>query len=380
MVPDVSIIVPCYNSGMYVDACLDSLTRQTLKNIEIICINDGSTDDTWPRLCRWKNRDSRIILLEQPNAGVSAARNAGLNAANGLYIGFTDPDDYADADMFARLFSAAREYDADIVECGNYVFSDSTGQPIESKRRSPKWSFDPAASPAGFFDDSVWGRMDICVWNKLFRRSLLEKHRLRFDEILKQGGEDENFRLMAVPHAERLLLIPDCMYHYRHMRNGSLSGQSDNSIHAVCRQEFDRLLHIVGYWKQNGWLNAGLFTYGMRKLKPFFVARHSLFSHISTNQRQGILNLWNLFYQQAEGERFLPSVPERDRRLADILNSLHCPTHGFNRLVAKTGSCLPGPMGRYYALQAIMADHSRNMKNWVENLRNSGADDLFDKP
>lgn len=121
MIPDVSIIVPCYNVAAYVDSCLDSLVRQTLRNIEIICINDGSTDETWIHLLRWKEKDSRIILLNQRNAGVSAARNAGLDAARGLYVGFADPDDYMDPEMYSRLFSAALEYDADIVECGNHV-------------------------------------------------------------------------------------------------------------------------------------------------------------------------------------------------------------------------------------------------------------------
>ena len=107
MIPDVSIIVPCYNVAAYVDSCLESLVRQTLRNIEIICINDGSTDETWTHLLRWKEKDSRIILLNQRNAGVSAARNAGLDAARGLYVGFADPDDYMDPEMYSRLFSAA---------------------------------------------------------------------------------------------------------------------------------------------------------------------------------------------------------------------------------------------------------------------------------
>lgn len=104
MIPDVSIIVPCYNVAAYVDSCLESLVRQTLRNIEIICINDGSTDETWTHLLRWKEKDSRIILLNQRNAGVSAARNAGLDAARGLYVGFADPDDYMDPEMYSRLF------------------------------------------------------------------------------------------------------------------------------------------------------------------------------------------------------------------------------------------------------------------------------------
>lgn len=207
MIPDVSIIVPCYNVAAYVDSCLESLVRQTLRNIEIICINDGSTDETWTHLLRWKEKDSRIILLNQRNAGVSAARNAGLDAARGLYVGFADPDDYMDPEMYSRLFSAALEYDADIVECGNHVFEDSSDRIIEAKRRSPSRHFEENASPASFFRDSIWGKMDICVWSKLFRKSMLDAHRLRFNVHLKSGAEDETFRLMAVPHALSLIHI-----------------------------------------------------------------------------------------------------------------------------------------------------------------------------
>lgn len=311
MIPDVSIIVPCYNVAAYVDSCLESLVRQTLRNIEIICINDGSTDETWIHLLRWKEKDSRIILLNQRNAGVSAARNAGLDAARGLYVGFADPDDYMDPEMYSRLFSAALEYDADIVECGNHVFEDSSDRLIEAKRRSPSRHFEENASPASFFRDSIWGKMDICVWSKLFRKSMLDAHRLRFNVHLKSGAEDETFRLMAVPHASRLLFIPDCLYYYRLMRNGSLSRRCNVPTYSKCVQEFQRLLYIVDYWQKQGWQNEGLFAYGVRKIRPFFVSKHPLFHQMTAVQQRSALNLWKLFYQKAEGERFLSFADSR---------------------------------------------------------------------
>lgn len=148
MRPDVSIIVPCYNVAAYVDDCLDSLVRQTLRNIEIICINDGSMDDTWAHLLRWKEKDGRIILLNQQNAGVSAARNAGLDAARGLYVGFADPDDYVAPEMYSRLFSAALEHDADIVECGNHVFEDSSDRSLRPEGGRPRHFEKDAPRPA----------------------------------------------------------------------------------------------------------------------------------------------------------------------------------------------------------------------------------------
>lgn len=301
--------------------------------------------------------DGRIILLNQSNAGVSAARNAGLDAARGRYVGFADPDDYADPEMYGRLLSGALEHDADVVECGNHVFSDTTAELIASRRRSPAWNFEPDASPANFFRDSVWGKMDICVWSKLFRRSMLETHRLRFHADLKRGGEDETFRLTVLPHASRLLFIPDCLYYYRLMRRGSLSRHCDDITHAQCVQEFRRLLYIVDYWKEHGWLNAGLFAYGVRKLKPFFISKHPLFNRMTSPQKRIILAWWHEFYRQAGGDIFLSTLSERDRQLADLLNAVPPPPNGFSRILLLAGSCLPGQKGRYYSCKRILSTH-----------------------
>ena len=369
MIPDVSIIVPCYNVAAYVDSCLESLVRQTLRNIEIICINDGSTDETWTHLLRWKEKDSRIILLNQRNAGVSAARNAGLDAARGLYVGFADPDDYMDPEMYSRLFSAALEYDADIVECGNHVFEDSSDRLIEAKRRSPSRHFEENASPASFFRDSIWGKMDICVWSKLFRKSMLDAHCLRFNVHLKSGAEDETFRLMAVPHASRLLFIPDCLYYYRLMRNGSLSRRCNVPTYSKCVQEFQRLLYIVDYWQKQGWQNEGLFAYGVRKIRPFFVSKHPLFHQMTAVQQRSALDWWGLFYQKAEGKRFLSALSGRDRQLADLLNSAEPVPNGWGRILLAACSLLPGQRTLLLLQKNACGTFFPNLPQWVSKRK-----------
>ncbi len=199
--------------------------------------------------------------------------------------------------------------------------------------------------------------MDICVWSKLFRRSMLETHRLRFHADLKRGGEDETFRLTVLPHASRLLFIPDCLYYYRLMRRGSLSRHCDDITHAQCVQEFRRLLYIVDYWKEHGWLNAGLFAYGVRKLKPFFISKHPLFNRMTSPQKRIILAWWHEFYRQAGGDIFLSTLSERDRQLADLLNAVPPPPNGFSRILLLAGSCLPGQKGRYYSCKRILSTH-----------------------
>lgn len=109
----VSIILPCYNVAPYLDECLESLVRQTWEDLEIICVNDGSTDDTPAVLRGWAEKDARIRVIHQENGGAFSARNAGLDAAAGEYIGFVDPDDYVDTSMYARLVETAQRHGAE---------------------------------------------------------------------------------------------------------------------------------------------------------------------------------------------------------------------------------------------------------------------------
>lgn len=105
----VSIIVPCYNVAAYLDQCMESLAGQSMEDIEIICVNDGSSDRTAEILREWRDRDGRVRVIDRKNSGVSAARNSGMEAAAGKYIGFVDPDDVVERNMFRRLFDATAE-------------------------------------------------------------------------------------------------------------------------------------------------------------------------------------------------------------------------------------------------------------------------------
>lgn len=133
----VSIIVPCYNVAPYLDKCMESLTLQTLGDLEIISVNDGSGDDTPAILRAWAERDGRIRVVDRENGGLSAARNTGMALAGGEYIGFVDPDDYVEHSMYGRLLEKARRSDADVTACGYTGFSDRDGSILE------KWSLSP---------------------------------------------------------------------------------------------------------------------------------------------------------------------------------------------------------------------------------------------
>lgn len=156
----VSIIVPCYNVAAYLDQCMESLTGQSMKDIEIICVNDGSSDCTAEILREWRNRDRRVRIIDQKNSGVSAARNSGMAAAAGTYIGFVDPDDMVERNMFQRLVTAAAEKEADVAVCGYHEFCDCGDMDMPERGWSPSAGFSRRKSgtvPAGDAVEPVRG-------------------------------------------------------------------------------------------------------------------------------------------------------------------------------------------------------------------------------
>lgn len=193
----VSIIVPCYNVAAYLDQCMESLTGQSMKDIEIICVNDGSSDCTAEILREWRNRDRRVRIIDQKNSGVSAARNSGMAAAAGTYIGFVDPDDMVERNMFQRLVTAAAEKEADVAVCGYHEFCDCGDMDMPERGWSPSAGFFPEEKAERFRRGTPWSRCAGTVWNKLIRRELLEENGLRFVPGLRQG-EDLYFCLMLV--------------------------------------------------------------------------------------------------------------------------------------------------------------------------------------
>ena len=129
--PKISIIVPIFNGELYLEECLNSLVNQTFNDIEIICVNDGSTDNSMKILEDFQKKDSRIEIISQPNQGVSIARNNGVNQANGEYVLFVDSDDWLDLDACAELYSNAVSNDSDIVLFNSVIENESNPVHLE---------------------------------------------------------------------------------------------------------------------------------------------------------------------------------------------------------------------------------------------------------
>ena len=116
----ITVIIPIYNVSKYLKNCLESVINQTYKNLEIICINDGSTDNSLGILKEYKERDERIIIIDKKNAGVSAARNDGIEKASGEYLFCVDGDDYIDEDFFEKFYNNAKKNDSDLVVLSSF--------------------------------------------------------------------------------------------------------------------------------------------------------------------------------------------------------------------------------------------------------------------
>lgn len=219
MKPTVSIIVPVYNAAPYLDQCISSLTAQTLKEIEIILINDGSTDDSLSVCIGLAATDDRIRLIDKPNGGVSEARNDGLRIATGTYVGFVDPDDWVDKDMYERMLATLTTAQADICMC-NYVKEMKEGTvPILMKQSG-------IIGKAAIVDEIVAnviakpsfrsGETDIMgsVCRLLISRELLERENIWFDKEVA-FMEDLLVCVEAFLKCERIGIDAGAYYHYR---------------------------------------------------------------------------------------------------------------------------------------------------------------------
>ena len=230
----VSVLIPVYNTEAYLRRCLDSVMGQTLQDLEIICVNDGSTDGSADILREYQRKDPRIRVITKPNGGLPSARNAGLDAAAGEYVGFVDSDDFPEPDMFRRLYEEAKRKNCDVVVCGAIPESESgqeaaleSGQEAYGWTKPPEWLTQALSPKRAYY--RKWNpklllkESGTCpfLWRTLIRRALIERHCLRLDETVLLG-EDTAFLCKVYPRAHKVAVLPDRLYHYCWNRTGSL--------------------------------------------------------------------------------------------------------------------------------------------------------------
>lgn len=248
--PKVSIILPVYNVAPYLRQSLDSIIAQTLSDIEIICVDDGSTDESGQILDEYKEKDDRIKVIHKKNAGTGAARNDGLKIATGECIGFVDPDDWILPNMYERLYNLLQDKGLDIVMFTPDVYNDKTG------KHEGFLYFQDSNFPK-FLDDKVFNKDDIspfsypmCVWNKLYRKRLFDENNIEFAEGL--DFEDHKVIFKSLFTAKRIYFIREKLYVYRHSREGSILSDNDKRMfdHIKIYDIVENILKETGNWEK----------------------------------------------------------------------------------------------------------------------------------
>ena len=216
MSPKISVLIPVYNTQKYLRECLQSVQKQTFTDFEIICLDDGSTDDSLNQLKNFQIHEPRLRVLTQANAGVAATRNRLIQQARGEYIAFVDADDLIAPDYLEKLYTAAQESHAPITKCFFQCVSENRSQFIPTDRNSVhEFPSDILAErfAAGYYDSVVWRKLFLRKW-------LLAKDLFFFDGRI---AEDLPFEILAFAEAEKITVVPQILYFYRKGIDSSVS-------------------------------------------------------------------------------------------------------------------------------------------------------------
>ena len=238
--PTVSVLVPVYNTERYLSQCMDALCSQSLHDLEIIAINDGSTDSSLEILKGYAERDTRIRIIDKPNSGYGASLNRGILEARGTYIGISEPDDYPSRSLFKRLSDAAERHHCDLVKCNYYEHFEDHETVCHNLQGHPYGKvFDPADRPSII-------RTVPAIWTALYRREWLLNEGIWFRETPGASFQDAAFVMKAWFAAKRCLLIRKPLLHYR-MDNPGSSSRTTDKVFVVCDELAESLDFLRRY-------------------------------------------------------------------------------------------------------------------------------------
>ena len=223
--PSVSVVIPIYNTEDYLPKCLDSIINQSFKDFEIICVNDGTKDKSGEILNDYSKRDSRIIVINKENGGLSSARNAGLAVASAEFIGFVDSDDWLEPDAYMVAYHSIG--DSDIAMFGTNVVGDA----MMDRRDGDNEYYRVKYSGVVSLTDEIRLNTDVAAWNKLYRKSIIEKYNIVFPEGLLY--EDYSFYWEYILKCNTATYIPNKFYNYLRRENSIMADTFNGQRRAI---------------------------------------------------------------------------------------------------------------------------------------------------
>ena len=240
----VSIIIPAYNVENYLVECMESVVNQTLKDIEIICINDGSTDGTLEILKQYAKKDDRIVLVDKEIGGYGIGMNIGLDKATGEYVGIVEPDDFIPLHMYSDLYQKAKENDLDFVKADFYRFKrDEETENMEmiynhlsQNKEDYNIVFNPSQTPEAL-------RYIMNTWSGIYKRSFLEEFHIRHNETPGASFQDNGFWIQTFIYAQRAMIL-DKPYYRNRRDNPNSSVHSTEKVYCM-NVEYDHIRDIL---------------------------------------------------------------------------------------------------------------------------------------
>lgn len=231
----VSVVMPVLNTAAYIRECMDSLVNQTLKEMEILCADGGSTDGTREILEEYAGRDNRIRILDDTKGSTGYANNLGMEKANGEYVAIVEPDDFVAPDMYEQLYHAAKENDADVVRADYQVFfGEGENREYMDKAVAAPEDYGKILNPQ---KEQRLFKYDMSTWAGIYSRKLVREKNLCHNETPGAAYQDNGFWFLVMTHAERLCYIPVSGYRYR-MDNPNSSVHNPGKQFAIC-DEYD---------------------------------------------------------------------------------------------------------------------------------------------
>lgn len=237
--PAVSLLVPIYNVEKYLERCLESARSQTLENIEVICINDGSTDSSPDIIRAFMDKDPRFRMIDKENSGYGVSMNMGLKAARGEFVGILESDDFLEPDALERMYRQAKEHGAEVVKCDFFLYWST---PEERNERFGWVSADTAGVVNPQVDHSIF-YLKPSIWSAIYKRSFIEENDICFLETPGASYQDAGFNFRVWASASRVVLLDEAYLHYR-QDNETSSVNSPGKVYCVC-DEYEGILNYL---------------------------------------------------------------------------------------------------------------------------------------
>lgn len=262
----VSIIVPTYNVEQYLEQCMNSIIKQTLKDLEIICVNDGSTDGSLDILKKYASQDDRIIIIDKKNEGYGRAMNDGLDRASGEYVGIVEPDDYVDLHMYEDLYRIAEKNNLDIVKADFYRFvCNKKGEVLKTYDALSKdgTGYNIVIDPKK--NDKIFGYV-LNTWSGIYRREFIEKYHIRHNTTPGASFQDNGFWFQTFSLADRVYFV-NRPYYMNRRDNPNSSVKSRTKVY--CMNEEYKFIHDFLDSKPE-LKKKFIYVYSMRRFRNYF--------------------------------------------------------------------------------------------------------------